>query len=408
MTTRHPAIAPAARRIVFVLAVVATTATAEEAGKLAPEVNIHFRGSLTNSRVQFQRAGKGHVAFIGGSITEMNGYRPMLCELLTKRFPDTQFTFTDAGIASTCSTTGAFRLKTDVLSKGPVDLFFIEFAVNDDQDAANARRDCIRGMEGIVRQCREHNPNMDIVITYFTNPGMVETIQNGNTPVSSGAHEEVARHYGVCSIDLAAEVTRQITAGQLTWQKYGGTHPAPLGNAICVGMIDRMMSAAWKGPLPANAKKEPHPAPEQPLDERHYGSGRFVDPSRAKAQSPWQLHVPAWKELPGACRGRFAPKRLLCANEPGARLTLEFRGTAVGAYVLAGPDAGIVEVSVDGGAPRQVDLFHRFSRGLHYPRTVMFDADLSPAEHTLTLRIVGEKNEQSKGHAVRVLQFVAN
>ena len=41
-------------------------------------------------------------------------------------------------IASTCSTTGAFRLRDDVLIKGPVDLFFIEFAVNDDQDAGHA------------------------------------------------------------------------------------------------------------------------------------------------------------------------------------------------------------------------------------------------------------------------------
>ena len=41
------------------------------------------------------------------------------------------------GIASTCSVTGAHRLTRDVLSKGDVDLFFIEFAVNDDQDAGH-------------------------------------------------------------------------------------------------------------------------------------------------------------------------------------------------------------------------------------------------------------------------------
>ena len=31
------------------------------------------------------------------------------------------------------STTGAFRLERDVLSAGPLDLLFVEFAVNDDQ-----------------------------------------------------------------------------------------------------------------------------------------------------------------------------------------------------------------------------------------------------------------------------------
>ena len=99
--------------------------------------NVISRGSYTNSQIKFEREKNGHVAFIGGSITEMNGYRPMVCEDLQKRYPDTKFTFTAAGISSTCSTTGSFRLNRDVLSQGPVDLFFIEFAVNDDQDAGH-------------------------------------------------------------------------------------------------------------------------------------------------------------------------------------------------------------------------------------------------------------------------------
>ncbi|MEK6234719.1 MAG: prolyl oligopeptidase family serine peptidase, partial [Planctomycetales bacterium] len=64
--------------------------------------NVRKRGSLNNSRIRFQNQRQGHVAFIGGSITEMNGYRPMVCENLQKRFPETEFTFTDAGISSTC------------------------------------------------------------------------------------------------------------------------------------------------------------------------------------------------------------------------------------------------------------------------------------------------------------------
>ncbi|MEM7387444.1 MAG: alpha/beta hydrolase, partial [Verrucomicrobiota bacterium] len=40
------------------------------------EPNVRLRGNLDNSRVRFEREKKGHVAFIGGSITEMNGYRP--------------------------------------------------------------------------------------------------------------------------------------------------------------------------------------------------------------------------------------------------------------------------------------------------------------------------------------------
>jgi lysophospholipase L1-like esterase len=380
----------------------------EESPQDAASGNVHLRGSLANSRIQFAHQKKGHVAFIGGSITEMNGYRPMVCEILQRRFPDTEFTFTDAGISSTCSTTGAFRLATDVLAKGPVDLFFIEFAVNDDQDAGHARRECIRGLEGIICQVRKHNPCADVVVTYFVNPGMVETYENGRVPLSIASHTEVCEHHDISTINLAKEVTEQIAAGKLTWKKFGGTHPAPFGNAICAGMIDGLLSNAWSQPLSPEAKKSPHSMPEQRLDENSYVRGRFVDPARAQTDDRWQLGVPDWKTLRGSCRQRFAAMPLLAASQPGAELTLKFTGTAVGAYVLAGPDAGIVEATIDNGPPKKVDLYHRFSRGLHYPRTVVFLGDLEPGEHTLRLRISDEKNKASEGHAARILQFAAN
>ncbi len=368
--------------------------------------NILFRGSLNNSRIQFEKHKKGHVVFMGGSITEMNGYRPMVSAILTKRFPDTDFTFTNAGISSTCSTTGAFRLETDILGKGPVDLFFIEFAVNDDQDAAHTRRECIRGMEGIIRHARRHNPYVDIVIIYFVNPAMMKTCQAGNTPLTIASHEQAAKHYGIPASNLAKEVAERIASGTLTWEKFGGTHPAPFGNAICAGMIDDLLSPAWSKPLPADATKIPHPMPKQPLDSFSYINGRFVDPKQAVIKHGWKLLTPPWKKLKGECRRRFTKTPMLCADRPGAELTLGFTGAAVGAYILAGPDAGIVEASVDGMPFNDVNLFHRFSKNLHYPRTVMFATDLKPAKHTLRLRIA-EKTYTS-GHAMRIMEFAVN
>jgi lysophospholipase L1-like esterase len=330
----------------------------------------------------------------------------MVCDLLKKRFPNTAFTFISAGIASTCSTTGAFRLATDVLADGPVDLFFIEFAVNDDQDAAHTRTECIRGMEGIIRHARRQNPNMDIVVTHFVNEGMLATIQAGKTPLTVEAHEAVARHYAVPTILLAREVAEEITADKLTWKQYGGVHPAPFGNAICAKMIGELFNRAWQRPLLADAKLAAHPLPSAPLDPLHYGSGRFVDVKLAKIKSGWTVGVPDWNALAGSKRPRFTSIPMLTATEPGAEASLQFEGTAVGAYVVAGPDAGIVEASVDGGLFRSVDLYHHFSKGLHYPRTVMFGTELKPGPHTLVLKVSSES--KSAGHAARIIQFVAN
>ncbi|HSJ02933.1 MAG: GDSL-type esterase/lipase family protein [Verrucomicrobium sp.] len=366
---------------------------------------VQFRGNLDQCRVQFEQRKKGRVAFIGGSITEMNGYRPMVCESLQKRFPGTEFTFIDAGISSTCSTTGAFRLEHDVLSKGPIDLFFIEFAVNDDQDAHHTRAECIRGLEGIIRHARQSNPKMDIVVTFFVNEGMIQTLQSGGTPLTVEAHEAVAKHYNVSTINLAKEVADEITAGTLTWKQFGGVHPAPFGNAICARMIDELFDRAWKAPLAQAAAPAIAPLPE-PLDPLSYSAGRFIDPALARVKSGWTNGVPDWQSLEGGKRSRFTSIPMMSATEAGAELTLDFEGTAVGAFIVAGPDAGTAEASIDGGAFTPVDLYHAFSKGLHYPRTVMLGTGLKPGKHTLTLRMSGET--RSKGHAMRIIQFVAN
>lgn len=394
--------------VILAISTAMLSAEARAADPKPTETNIHLRGSLLNSRIQFEKKKIGHVAFMGGSITEMNGYRPIVCDHLTKRFPDTKFTFTDAGISSTCSTTGAFRLATDVLAKGPVNLFFVEFAVNDDQDAHHARRECIRGMEGIVRHIRAHNPNADIVIVHFVNPEMLKTIDTGETPLTIGSYEEVARHYGVSSINLAKEVADRIRAGKFTWKEYGGVHPARPGNELCASLIDELLKTAWKEPLPADAVAVKHVAPDQPLDASNYGNGRFIDLKSAKFVEGWKLEKPDWKMIPGSWRDRFRDIPLLAADKAGAELTLEFEGTAVGAYIVAGPDAGIAEASIDDGAFTKVDLFHGFSKGLHYPRTVMFATDLKPGKHVLKLRLSDRHNAGSNGNAMRVVQFVVN
>ncbi len=367
---------------------------------------IALRDSLLNSRVAFEQGPTGHVAFLGGSITEMNGYRPLVAAWLEEKFRDTKFTFTNAGIASTCSTTGAFRLERDVLSAGPVDLLLVEFAVNDDQDAAHAAREALRGMEGVIRRLKTANPKADVVMIHFTNPEMLAAAQEGKTPVSVAAHEQVAEHYNIPSVNIPEALAARIAAKTLTWERYGGTHPGREGNRFAADLVDELLAAAWKAPLP---EQLPVPAAlPAPLDTHSYDRGWLAEPDAAQFGDDWNSGVTDWKNLAGSLRERFAGKKLLTAAAPGAELTFSFTGRGVGAYVLAGPDAGGLEASIDGGPFHRVELYHRFSRGLHYPRTVMFAADLPAAEHTLTLRISRENHAESSGVAARILAFAVN
>ncbi len=347
---------------------------------------------------------------MGGSITEMDGYRPMVCENLKKRFPETEFTFTAAGISSTCSMTGAARLERDVLSKGPVDLFFVEFAVNDDQDARHSKERAIRGMEGIVRHLWATNPNADIAMVFFANEHLIEEYRKGREATSITAHREVAEHYakylGVPVIDVAKEVQRQIDAKTLTWEQYGGVHPAPFGNRMVANLIENLFDKAFA--TKTTASKRPPVETVAPLDPFNYEHGRFLSPDSATFSDAWIWSVPDWKSIPGGFRSTFAGQKLLCAEKPNAELTLNFEGKAIGAFVLAGPDAGVLEYRIDDRPPGKTVLFHSFSGGLHYPRTVMFDDGLPDGKHTLRLKLLDETPPGSKGTAARILQFTAN
>ena len=382
------------------------TAAMSLAGADQSNRNIILRGNYANSQLQFSKHTTGRVAFMGGSITQMNGYRPMVAGWLQKRFPETKFEFINAGISSTCSTTGAFRLRSEVLAKGKVDLFFVEFAVNDDQDAAHAGRECVRGLEGIIRQARKEQPNMDIVVTHFVNPVMLAQLQAGKIPLSMASHEKVLKAYNVSTIFLAREVADRIEAGKLTWQVFGGTHPKPAGNQIAADMIGSLLDRAWS--RPPVKKAAPHALPWKPLDIGSYQRGHFLSPA-ASANAGWTWQVPDWKNIPGGFRtDPFAGKKLLTATAPGPETEVKFKGRALGAYVLAGPDAGILEVSIDGGKWRSVNLYHRHSLRLHYPRTVMFATDLKTGAHTAKIRLSKASDARSRGTAARILQFVIN
>ena len=379
------------------------------AKEIVGDQNFVLRGDSRNSRIQFEQKKRGHVAFLGGSITEMNGYRPIVCEMLKTRFPETEFTFTNAGISSTCSDTGAFRMQRDVLSKGPLDMLFVEYTVNDDQDGDQGYHDALRGMEGVIAQARKHNPNVDIVMTMFVNENILSQAKQGRMAASVAAHSKVAEHYDVSVNNLAQELADQITAGKTDWKTYGGVHPKKHGNTMCATMIANALLKEWAKPLPANAEPRAYPVKEA-IDEKSYIRGRFLPFEDATTDANWKVGVPIWKgENRGAVRARFMKSPMIYSSTAGAKLTIDFAGTAIGAYMLAGPDAGILRCTIDGKQTNEIDTLCKFS-GFNYPVTIMFFNELETGDHTLELEILENRPGRMKqgGTALRVIGFTAN
>ena len=76
--------------------------------------------------------------------------------------------------------------------------------------------------------------------------------------------------------------------------------------------------------------------------------------------------------------------------------------------MIAGPDVGILEFSVDGAEPKTLDQFTRWSGRLHIPWIYMLETDLPDGPHTLTLRTTDKHNAKSRGYASRFRYFAVN
>ena len=366
-----------------------------------------LRGDYRNSYQMFEKERVGTVAFLGGSITEMKGWRDMICEDLKQRFPYTKFTFIDAGIPSTGSTPGAFRLADDVLSKAKVDLLFVEAAVNDDTNGFNAIEQ-VRGMEGIVRHALLSNPSMDIMMLHFIYDPFIPKLDGGQMPDVILNHERVANHYLIPSVNLATEIAARMREGEFNWEQFGGTHPKPLGHAYYAATINKVLDEIYASCVAAGPAVKPHVLPAVPLDGYSYTNGKLVDIRQAHINKGWQL-VPSWTpRLIAETRPGFVDVPMLETDRPGAKPTLDFEGTAVGIFCVSGPAAGILEYSIDGAPFKKLDTFTAWSGGLYIPWVYMFDTELPKGKHRLMLRMSKDHHPQSKGTACQIRQFVVN
>ncbi|MBI5692096.1 MAG: hypothetical protein HZC55_18605 [Verrucomicrobia bacterium] len=366
-----------------------------------------LRAGLPRAHAKFAQGKTGRVAFLGGSITAMSGWRELVMKDLQRRFPRTEFDFIGAGIGSLGSVPHAFRLERDVLSRGPVDLLFVEAAVNDATNIPDQPERMLRGLEGVVRHARVANPLVDIVHLHFVMPEHMEAYRQGRAPLVIEQHEKVAVAYGNPSLDLAREVTERIDAGQFTWEgDFKNLHPSPFGHQVYARSIARLFDAAFAGSpdlLPA-----PVPLPTAPLDPHSYSRGRLGPVSDIRILNGFTREA-AWRPTDGkSTRAGFVDVPAVVGTQPGAEFEFTIEGTGAGLFITSGPDAGVIEFSVDGGETRTIDAYTRWSRSLHLPWAVILDDQLAPGRHTFRVRLSAEHDPQSTGTALRVFHLLLN
>lgn len=282
------------------------------------------------------------VAFLGGSITNMQGWRNKVDTFLREAYPATQFRFINAGIPSLGSLPHAFRLQRDVLDSGQIDLLFLEAAVNDHVNGTDSLTQVLT-LEGIIRHALKVNPAMDIVLMAFADPDKTKDYDNNRIPVEIANHQMIARHYNLPFINLAKEVHDQMQNGEFSWEKdFKDLHPSPFGQQLYFNSIMQLLitcftdAAAEAGHYYVQKKAMPKPLNKQVLE-----NGRYYSIDHARPGEGWELN-PDWTPTDGLhTRPGFVHRPMLVATSPGATLTLPFEGNAIGIAIVSGKDAGI-------------------------------------------------------------------
>ncbi len=162
------------------------------------------------------------IAFLGGSITngseasnaESTSWRALVGQWFKDNYPDKTFTTANAGIGSTGSWFGQYRLYDDLdfKTKAP-DVLFVEFAVNDYlEQSRTGENGTALGYESIIRQAFAANPKMTIITVFTTHASVAANTINEKSDTDFEAFKiqrAIASKYGLAQINVGEQFVNE-------------------------------------------------------------------------------------------------------------------------------------------------------------------------------------------------------
>ena len=348
--------------------------------ELLPAREVEARDGIGHVLRKIDAGREVRIAYFGGSITAMDGWRRLSREWLQGEFPKARFTEIAASIGGTGSGLGVFRLRKDVLDRKP-DLVFVEFATN---DRGSSAEEIWRNFDGIVLQIWAADPEIDIVFVHTVTEPALPDYRKGLHSAPATAMEMLAAHYGIPSIGFGPRVAKAVQDGRLVMSlgefatavpketpdrdrvigerlkaegkvlfAKDGVHPTLDGHGLYLESI-KAAFAAWRG-LP--------PADHRAKASKPYFDGRFAK-ARMVPVGSGMCKGRSWKLHDGKGEFAWAHDRIgdvWEASEPGDALEFTFRGSYCSIYDLIGPACGRVRITVDGKPrPAPVDRFDKY------------------------------------------------
>jgi lysophospholipase L1-like esterase len=371
--------------ITHLLVVLMLTATATTGA--AAEPALHVRRGLPNLKARAAAGEELCVAYLGGSITAAEGWRPLFTAHLRAQFPKLNVTEIAAGLPGTGSDLGVCRLGPDVLRHRP-DLVFVEFAVN---DASTPPEQIERSIEGIVRQVWRTHPEADLCFVYtLSTPGLPDLVA-GNFPPAARAMERIADRYGIPSLHFGVEIARRVADGSLSFHapaddgrtfSLDGVHPTATGHRIYFTALEQALPG-----LLANATARPAEFPP-PLQPDNWEGAALREINETMRRGDWAPVTSDDANLRGATKSLLPPTWRTA--QPGAAIEFEFTGHTVGLLGIAAPDSGEFHITVDDRPPVIATFFDSYVSPTFCRQRPWFYPERLPAgTHRVRVELLG-------------------
>ncbi len=227
------------------------------------EDGMAFHGNTERIAKVLKKAENGNpitLGYLGGSITQGSlsstpdtCYAAMTTKWWREQYPQTEFTYVNAGIGGTTSQFGAARVESDVLAYEP-DFVIIEFSVNDDNSLFFRET-----YEGLVRRVYNSRtaPAVLLVHNIFYEDGRNAQDQ----------HETVGRYYNIPCVSMKTSVYQSIAHGKIAVRDVtpDDLHPNDAGHALLANLITCFLEKVQKEDVAAvtdtTRRAEELPAP---------------------------------------------------------------------------------------------------------------------------------------------------
>ena len=362
-----------------------------------PAVELQSRQGLGNVAAKLRNGQPVTVAVFAGGSHAQGQWTSAVGEWLRGRYPVAKLTIRNSPIEGGFRGSGVsvFRLGHDVLRHRP-DLLIVDFAADDlesNEEAVQANA------EGMVRQARKADPNMDVLFVYAMRLEYEADYTKGFCP-GTVAYERTAARYGVPAINMGFRLARMAHEGKLTLRATAAEAKAKPDRPVFTNDGVYVTSSGVRlyatiipedlAKLLSDAAVRSHAFPKPLL--AHNMEGAIQMPiTREMLGGDWQEVVPA--EVAGRDFSNHFD-RLWVTQTPGTKLTFRFRGTRVWIFDVFGPATGRVKVTVDGqekGVRQQVDPWSYYYRlgGLEIA------SNLPPGEHAATVELLPDSPDRA-------------